>query len=504
MEIIAIIHICADSVRMIQIKLNRDNAYTLIEKYREPIDIFGKLDSNGNILSDAISSLITILKNFQSICEAKKVDRFIIIGTETLRSVSNSNIVVDLIKKKVGIPIELISEEQQCYYDMLSTSAFVEHPNGLIFDLSAGSFQLIHMKHRTMESFYSFPEGAIQLGRIFRDNSLSKEEKEHKINVIADKVIQQVPWLSTLENLPVIAMGRNIRYIARLDMYLRKYPLDIVHGYSTNIDRIEYLYENFNLEVLENWEKNEDIQHDYNILLGSIFFTKTLLQKLSVPSITISGNGLKEGVFYNYLMKEKKIIIRSPLMHSIENIIKLMELDSLHAFQIRWLAMEIFTNIRDVLNLPETKDVDLHQIVNTSALLHDSGSVINYYNHHHHSYWVILNSPICGLTHKELLMSAYIASFHRKNNSYITFDQYSEILTEDDITIIRKLGVILKLAESLDKRMDNVVKNIDFTITDTEIIMEISASIYLDMELRDASRILDEFETIIGKKLVLK
>ena len=27
MEIIAIIHICADSVRMIQIKLNRDNAY---------------------------------------------------------------------------------------------------------------------------------------------------------------------------------------------------------------------------------------------------------------------------------------------------------------------------------------------------------------------------------------------------------------------------------------------------------------------------------------------
>jgi len=61
MEIIAIIHICADSVRMIQIKLNRDNAYTLIEKYREPIDIFGKLDSNGNILSDAISSLITIL-----------------------------------------------------------------------------------------------------------------------------------------------------------------------------------------------------------------------------------------------------------------------------------------------------------------------------------------------------------------------------------------------------------------------------------------------------------
>lgn len=52
--------------------------------------------------------------------------------------------------------------------------------------------------------------------------------------------------------------------------------------------------------------------------------------------------------------------------------------------------------------------------------------------------------------------------------------------------------------------MDNVVKNIDFTITDTEIVMEISASIYLDMELRDASRILDEFETIIGKKLILK
>lgn len=101
-------------------------------------------------------------------------------------------------------------------------------------------------------------------------------------------------------------------------------------------------------------------------------------------------------------------------------------------------------------------------------------------------------------------MSAYIASFHRKNNSYVDFEKYSYLLNKRDIVIIEKLGIILKLSESLDKRMDNVVKNIDFTITDTEVIMDLSASTYPDMELRDAELLLSEFKRVIGRNLVLK
>ncbi len=505
METIAIIHIYTTAVQMIQIRLNKNKAYTLVEEYKESINISKQLDSNGNITSDSISSLVNILRNFKNICDAKKVSKIIVVGTEALRCASNRDIIVDLIRKKVGIDVDVISEEKQCYYDYLAISGFTGYENGVIFDLSGGSFQLVQMKNRQMENFASFSHGAVKLEKIMSNPSLSDQEKNSEIISLAEKTAEEISWIKDMKNFPIIGMGRILRKIGKVDMVLEKYPLDIIHGYTIPLERLEALYKSASSISVQKWQTQEfSCNETQESFLASLLFTITFLKKIDAKELALSGKSLKEGAFYNYLLTEKNLIIRSPLMHSIENILKIMELDTLHAFQIRWLAMEIFSNIKDCLGFEDVEDIDLYKVVNTSALLHDSGVIINYYNHHHHSFWVILNSPICGLTHKELLMSAYIASFHRKNNSYIDFEKYSYLLNEKDIEIIRKLGVLLKLSESLDKRMDNVVKNIDFTITDKEVIMEMSASTYPDMELRDAEMILSEFQRVIGKELILK
>lgn len=505
METIAIIHICSDSVRMNQFKLNKNNAYNLIEEYTESIYINENLDSNGNIQSDSISSLINILKNYKSICDSKKVNKIITIAGEALRSVSNCDIIVDLIQKRIQLEVQVITQEKQCYYDYLSVSAFMGHENAIIFDLSTTNLQIILMKNRKMEEYVSIPVGTKHLCDLLKEESVSSDVLLESVRNKVHEISSSIAWLSSERGLPVIGVGEILKQIATIDMVEDAYPIDILHGYLLSSQRLRSLYQksvSASADQLKKWEGvSESTQSSFNV---SLLFISELIEALGAKEMTLCSKGLRYGVFYEYLLENNRLIIRSPLMHSIENILKVMELDALHAFQIRWLAMEIFSNLRPYLDMDDIDDIDLNNIVNTSALLHDSGIIINYYNHHHHSFWVILNSSICGLSHKELLMSAYIASFHRKNNSYVDFEKYSYLLNERDIVIIEKLGMILKLSESLDKRMDNVVKNIDFTITDTEVIMDLSASTYPDMELRDAELLLSEFKRVIGRDLVLK
>lgn len=490
---------------MNQFKLNKNNAYNLIEEYTESIYINENLDSNGNIQSETISSLINILKNYKSICDSKKVNKIITVAGEALRSVSNCDIIVDLILKRIQLEVQVITQEKQCYYNYLSVSAFMGQENAIIFDLSSTNLQVVLMKNRKMEECNSFPIGTKLLSELA---DLKKQSPSDLLKIIYDKADEipcSIPWLEDAKDLPVIGIGEILKQIASIDMFEHSYPLDILHGYVLSAEDLVSLYEKSSstpVSQLKRWEGVcEKTQPSFN---STLLFVSRLIKNLGAKELTLCSKGLRYGVFYEYLLDSNRLIIRSPLMHSIENILKVMELDALHAFQIRWLAMEIFSNLKPYLNMDDVEDIDLNNIVNTSALLHDSGIIINYYNHHHHSFWVILNSSICGLSHKELLMSAYIASFHRKNNSYVDFEKYSCLLSERDIRIIEKLGIILKLSESLDKRMDNVVKNIDFTITDNEVLMDLSASTYPDMELRDAELLLSEFKRIIGKELILK
>lgn len=499
METIAIIHICSDSVKMIQIKLNKNNAYNLVEEYTEAIKMTEHLDSNGNILSNNISSLINILKNYKTICDSKKISRIITIAGDALRSATNCDIIVDLIQKRIDLDIQVINREKEAYYNYLSVSAFTGYENALIMGLVGNQLQLIRMKNRKQEAYFSVSVEALDPKNF--DPSLSEEQ----IRLEVASILSTIPWLEDVQDLPVVSIGEFMEQMAKISIIESSYPLDILHGYTTSLEQIDDMYQksgSSSPSQLKHWEGF--FEHNRNSFRSQLFFVSELMKALNKGSLCLCSKDVKYGVFYDYLLESKILIIRSPLMHSIENILKIMELDALHAFQIRWLSMEIFMNLKPYLDMDDVSDIDLNNIVNTSALLHDSGIIINYYNHHHHSFWVILNAPICGLSHKELLMSAYTASFHRKNNSYVDFEKYSSLLTKKDISIIEKLGVILKLSESLDKRMDNVVKNIDFTITDTEVIMDLSASTYPDMELRDAELLLSDFKRVIGKDLILK
>ena len=134
-------------------------------------------------------------------------------------------------------------------------------------------------------------------------------------------------------------------------------------------------------------------------------------------------------------------------------------------------------------------------------MLHDIGSNITYYFHHKHSLYMILNSQIYGLTHRELVMSACIAANHRDDNIAVNYQQYKMIIDKEDLDLIKKLGILLRLSESLDKSMTYKVSDITCDIHDESVIITTISKGAAYIEIKDALYGAESFKNVFNKKL---
>ena len=94
-----------------------------------------------------------------------------------------------------------------------------------------------------------------------------------------------------------------------------------------------------------------------------------------------------------------------------------------------------------------------------AALLHDVGNAVSYQRHHKHSYYLIQNADIPGLTERERELAARMARFHRRTPAGANHADLAE-LSPADYQLVRKLATLLRLADSLDRSHHQPVRKL--------------------------------------------
>ena len=57
--------------------------------------------------------------------------------------------------------------------------------------------------------------------------------------------------------------------------------------------------------------------------------------------------------------------------------------------------------------------VPVYFLLKVAAMLHDCGMRVKYYNHQRHSWYMILNSTLYGVSHREIVLAAFTACCHK-------------------------------------------------------------------------------------------
>ena len=73
-----------------------------------------------------------------------------------------------------------------------------------------------------------------------------------------------------------------------------------------------------------------------------------------------------------------------------------------------------------------------------------------------------------------------------------------------DFKVIKYIGVLVKIAEGLDRSLVGAVKDLNISFDDENVIIKVYSDIDVSFEIRQALRASESFKEIYNKNLILK
>ena len=148
-------------------------------------------------------------------------------------------------------------------------------------------------------------------------------------------------------------------------------------------------------------------------------------------------------------------------------------------------------------------DHDARDLLAAAALLHDVGYVVGYRRHHKHSYRLIANAQLDGFTPREREVIALTARYHRRSAPSKRHRAWAT-LARADRDLVRRLSAILRIADALDRRHSQGVRDVRCRVTRHRVHLILIASRELAVELHAAEAKAGLFRNVFGRALTVK
>ena len=501
MEKIGIIDLGSNSARLVIVNLFQEGYFMVVDELKESVRLGQDMERDGFLKPQRVAETIKTLKMFRKLCDASGVSRIITVATEAVRKAKNQRSFLDEIQANCGIKIKVLSAEEEAtlvYRGVINT---MDIPKGLILEIGGGSTKIVYYNRRNMLNYATLPFGAVTLTDMFAQDGQKPEEQNNRIEEFITEQLKGVEWLTTVDpDVQMIGVGGSFRNLFKINKMVHKYPLDTVHNYHMLTEDFLPLYDMIKVLDLDKKKKIKGLSAQRaDILPAALAVVKAFINYMNVESFTISGAGLREGIMFNQALPstiEKPI--SDVLTYSLTTLVKWYDCDERHVEHVVNLSIQLFKQLRVLHKFPR----QYLKLLKVAATLHDCGMRIKYYNHQRHSWYMILNANLYGVTHREIVLAAFTACCHKKEDiNPLDWARYKDILREEDIEIVKRLGVMLRIAESLDRSMSGCIKGINCDILGDSVIMKTEVEGDASLEIRDAMAAGAEFKKSFHKNL---
>ncbi len=501
MEKIGIIDLGSNSARLVIVNLFTDGHFMVIDELKESVRLGQDMERDGFLKPARVAETIKTLKMFRKLCDASGVTRIIAVATEAVRRAKNQRSFLDEIQSSCGIKIRVLSAEEEAVFVYRGVINTMDVPKGIVLEIGGGSTKIVYYNRRNMLNYVTLPFGAVTLTGLFSGDGLKPEQQAEKIEEFFTEQLKQVEWLKDVDpDVQMMGVGGSFRNLFKISKMVHKYPLDSVHNYKMQVEDFLPVYDMIKVLDLDKKKKIKGLSAERaDILPAALAVIKLFIRYLGAESFTFSGAGLREGIMFNQALPmtvEKPVA--DVLNYSLTTLVKYYDCDEKHVEHVVNLSIQLFKQLRVLHKFPR----QYLRILKVAAMLHDCGERIKYYNHQRHSWYMILNSTLYGVTHREIVLAAFTACCHKKEDiNMADWARYKDIVSEDDLEVVKKLGVMLRIAESLDRAHAGSIKSINCDILGDSVIMKTEVDGDATLEIRNAMTASTEFRKSFHKNL---
>jgi exopolyphosphatase / guanosine-5'-triphosphate,3'-diphosphate pyrophosphatase len=219
------------------------------------------------------------------------------VATAGMRIAGNAEDLIDEVRTRCGVGIEVISGEQEARLAYVAATSELEVGQGAlaVFDTGGGSTEFTFGRHGRVEERFSLDIGAAAVTELF---DLAGPTSDEQLDAAFAAIAAE---LGHLDGRPrpakLVGMGGALTNLAAVRHRLATYDADIVHG--TVLDRVEVdrqiaLYRGRTAD-----ERREIVglqAKRAEVILAGACIVRTVLEKLGCEELTVSDRGLRHGL----------------------------------------------------------------------------------------------------------------------------------------------------------------------------------------------------------------
>lgn len=501
MERNAFIEINNYTAKLIIADVQKNSFFHVVTRRVVPIELGRDFDKDRFLKRIQIDFAIEVLKQFKKCCNMYEVTKTIAIATFLNdKKPKNLNSFIDEVYTKCGFKIDYYDDLSQDNALFVSSLNTIEGNKAFVCMMDYDNIKLVQYNRRGVVNHITLPFGPLSLLSDFPTEQYSGDERLNAIKDYIDTELNQIEWFDEVKPLKFIAIGKLFEDLGKMVRKHKKYPFDRTHNFAMFRDSMNYIYDQLAPMGIDSPKKIKGLEDcRLDVFIVAQIIMQKIFDRLETETVYISKNGILEG----YILTE--IIETTPDMPLLDMLtfgvdgclMNLNEIRRVHSKQVEKLAVMIFKELKVVHKLPK----GYLKILKAAAYLHDLGYAVNYFKHSMHSFYMIINNDVLGLTHREQVLAGFVASLHHGEDlSLPDWIKYQSIFEKDDAEAVKKLGILLSLAESFDVSMCSVIKDIHCDILGDSVIFKTENDLDKSYELDEASLVAKQFEQTFKKR----
>ena len=446
---IGIIDIGSNSIRLVVFDgPRRSPLYLYNEKvfFRLGLQSFGK-KAFDNATLKAVSRIIN---RYVAICRNMEINKIIMFGTSALREASNSDVLVEEIRKNTSICVDVISGEKEAFYAAQGILLGFPNAEGIICDLGGNSVEFANICKRVIAECNSTLIGPLAITKL--------ENKIEDIDRYIRKQLLGAVNANAAKDKPFFLIGGSWRAIAKIHMQRTQYPLKIIQGYKVKSKKIKKTLEFIQDKSFITKYDEINISADRLELLPlSARLLEIIIDELQIKTLTFSSFGVREGFLYHNLSEAEKK--KDPLIEAAKFFEKKeTRFPNMSKHTYKWIS-PLYENLPR-----KTKRVIL-----AATKLHDIAWIAHPDYKMEMCLELVTRSNISGLSHKERVFLAMILLFRHKAKPEKVFNnKLFKIVSKKKRKIALVIGKGLKFASTFFGEI-SLFDKIDFRLKAHEV-----------------------------------
>ncbi len=293
----AVIDVGTNSVKFHIGEREADGEWKTIVDRAEITRLGEGLDDAGHLGDEPIRRTAEAIAAMADEAGRSGVEGIAAVGTAGLRLAPNRSVLVDAVRDRTGIEVEVIPGEEEGRLAYLAVKSGLALGQGslVVFDTGGGSSQFTFGRGEEVDERFSLNVGAARFTeRYGLDGAASEETVAAALEAIAADLVR-------LDGRPIpdtqVGMGGAITNLTAVKHGLVEYDPAVVQGTVLDLAEIDRQIEAYRTRTADERREIVGLQPKRaEVILAGACIVRTIVEKLGRESLTVSDHGLRHGL----------------------------------------------------------------------------------------------------------------------------------------------------------------------------------------------------------------